>query len=93
MPPVEDRKRLLITSRGTPQQKVFANLGCDPRLPCYGAIACSRCVFSFLSYFLPRAQIVPNSPQGYSLAVKGFRFHSKLDVRGARHVSAKGSPF
>ena len=59
MPPVEERKRLLITLRGTPQQKVVCILRCDPRLPCYGVSACSRCVFCVLCYFLPGLQKVP----------------------------------
>jgi hypothetical protein len=93
MPPIEERKRLLIALRGTPQQKDFAILCCDPRLPCYGVIAFSRCGFGFLSYFLPRPQKVPNSAESSSPAVNGFRLHSRLDVRGARPVSAKGIAF
>jgi hypothetical protein len=93
MPPVEKRKRLLIALRGTPQQKVFAIRRCDPRLPCYGVIVCSSCVFGFLSYFLPRRQKVPDSAECCGSALSGFRLHGRLDVRGARRVSAKGIPF
>ena len=81
MPPVEERKRLLITFRGTPQKQVVSIGCCDPRLPCYGAFASSRCVFRFLPYFPAWAQKVPITAERSIRSVRKFMFHSSLDVR------------
>jgi hypothetical protein len=89
MPPVEERKGLLITFRGTPQKQVVSIGCCDPRLPCYGAFASSRCVFRFLPYFPAWAQKVPMVAEHRVQLFVKFRFHNGLDVRGARPVSAK----
>src|SRR5277367_988942 len=59
MPPVEERKGLLVTFRGMLQQKVVSILRSYPRLPCYGGLARSRCVCCFLPYFPQGVQKVP----------------------------------
>jgi hypothetical protein len=41
---------------------------------------------------VPTARFAPGTPERRILSVEGFRFHCGLDVRGARHVSAKGTP-
>ena len=81
MPSVEERKGLLVTFRGTPQKQVVSILRCDPRLPCYGVLASSRCVFRFLPYFPSRAQKVPITAERSIRSVRKFMFHGSLDVR------------
>src|SRR5208282_1934731 len=91
MPPVEKSKGLLVSLRGTPQKQVVSIGGCDPRLPCYGFSACSRCVFFLLPYFPARAQKVPWTAKRQFRSGSKFRFHNSLDARGACSVSAKGN--
>lgn len=92
MPPVEKSKGLLITFRGTSQQKVVPIVSCDPRLPCHGVCACSRCVLCLLPYFPSCPQKVPQVAELRTLSVSKFRFHSGLDARRAWGVSAKSTP-
>jgi hypothetical protein len=94
MPPVEERKGLLVTLRGTPQQQIVSVLRCDPRLPCCGFSACASCVFCLLPYFPAWPQKVPMARQRvdrWTLPVRRFWSHGGLDVYGDYRVSAKGS--
>jgi hypothetical protein len=91
MPPVEEREGFLVTFRGTPQKQVVSIGCCDPRLPCYGVLAKSRCVFRFLPYFPAKAQKVPMVASTKNARIGKLRFHNGLDVAGAGHVSAKGN--
>ncbi len=92
MPPVKKSKSLLITLRGTPQQKVVSFVRCDSRLPCYGITVSSGCVFCLLPYFPDHAKKVPRGAKLQSKSAGKFWFHSGLDVRGARRVSDKSTP-
>jgi hypothetical protein len=91
MPPVEEREGLLVTFRGTPQKQVVSIGCCDPRLPCYGVLASSRCVFRFLPYFPAKAQKVPMVARSKNVSIGKLRFHNGLDVAGGWRVSAKGN--
>lgn len=91
MPPVEKSKGLLITLGGTPQQKVVSIVSCDPRLPCYGFCACSRCACWLLPYFPTGPKKVPRRVERRTLADCKFRFHSGLDVLRGWRVSAKST--
>jgi hypothetical protein len=91
MPPVEERKGILVSPRGTPQKQVVSILRSYPRLPCYGVLACSRCVFCLRFYFPCGPQKVPRAGERRIESLGKFWFHNSLDVRGTRRVSAKGN--
>jgi hypothetical protein len=91
MAAVEECKGLLVSPRGTPQKQVVSILRSYPRLPCYGVLACSRCVFCLRLSFPAWPQKVPIGVKRQIRCIAKFWFHSSLDVLGPRRVSVKGN--